>query len=428
MPNLNDFGPAVDARDAVALRNALVQRTIYGIADSENPADFVANTSGTVSLGLAYRGNVFWLDPNDTTSAHDAVTVIVTDDGYRYLVSDFKMPRSVIASNQTAPPGSPSIGDAYLTSAAPTGAWAGHGEQVAVYTSRGWVFVAPQVGELIYVADGTARWMYLNEGGAMVERFGQQPASIPDGALIGGQRRFIVENMTTNTPPGSPALGQYWIVGNSPTGAWAGQTGNIATNYGSGWVFIAASNGLEAYLKNTTASVTYDGSAWVSSSGAWLRFASAITAGTGSTTAPTGGTYWNGTATPTTNDRRIIDTVTLSFAASASSRLLRFKYRADITGFSANTGSTQMYLACALFRDSEVNAVAWGYLQQSTQRVLHDTVPTTIDMIPSRAEGEFLLPAGNTNSRTYRVAIMSRATNVDVTQLARRTFSVEEAF
>ncbi len=51
-----------------------------------------------------------------------------------------------------------------------------------------------------------------------------------------------VENMTTNTPPGSPADGVMYIVGASPTGAWVGHSKAIARYVadGSFWEFFAA--------------------------------------------------------------------------------------------------------------------------------------------------------------------------------------------
>jgi hypothetical protein len=37
-----------------------------------------------------------------------------------------------------------------------------------------------------------------------------------------------VKQQGVNTPPGSPANGDGYIVGAAPTGAWAGQAGKIA--------------------------------------------------------------------------------------------------------------------------------------------------------------------------------------------------------
>ena len=40
-----------------------------------------------------------------------------------------------------------------------------------------------------------------------------------------------------NAPPGSPAAGDVYVVGTSPTGAWSGRANTIAIYYG-GWKFV----------------------------------------------------------------------------------------------------------------------------------------------------------------------------------------------
>ena len=51
----------------------------------------------------------------------------------------------------------------------------------------------------------------------------------------------------TNTPPGTPAEGDRYIVGSSPTGAWAGHAGEIATLIGGGWTFTVPAAGWFVY-------------------------------------------------------------------------------------------------------------------------------------------------------------------------------------
>lgn len=430
MPTVNEFKPALDARDAVALRNALVKRCIYALADSDDPTDFVANTDGQVTIGLGYAGAVFWLDPADTTTAHDGITCIVTSDGYRYKVSDFVAPYSVLAINQTTPPGSPSIGDAYLTSAAPTGAWAGEGEQIAVYTSRGWVFVQPRVGQQIYVADGTSAFFFLDENGDIVVQTQSGPNTIRDGSLIGGQRRFIVESQTVNTPPGSPGLGIYWIVGPSPTGAWSGQAAKIATSYdGSNWTFITPPTGLEAYDKVSGSNFIFiTGTGWISAAGAWGKIAYVKTMGSGSTTAPTGshagGSVSTG-ATPTTSFRQIFDNATLTHQASKVGSLLRFTYDATVlTAANSGTlpaGSVNTIFAICLYRDSESSAIDWVLIGNGDNASMQSPHHAT-----------FLLQSADALSHVYKIGILSLMNTAggparDVTSIAYRTLQVEES-
>lgn len=63
----------------------------------------------------------------------------------------------------------------------------------------------------------------------------------------------------TNTPPSSPATDDTYVIGTSPTGAWAGQGGNFARWTGSAWYIEAAGlgamavdpNGADIYFKTT---------------------------------------------------------------------------------------------------------------------------------------------------------------------------------
>ena len=73
--------------------------------------------------------------------------------------------------------------------------------------------------------------------------------------------QLAVQNRTLTAPPGSPALGESWIVAGSPTGAWSGQAGKVAAWY-SAWVFLAPAEGWLAYDRGADEFVRYSGSAW----------------------------------------------------------------------------------------------------------------------------------------------------------------------
>lgn len=67
----------------------------------------------------------------------------------------------------------------------------------------------------------------------------------------------------SNAPPGSPSEGDTYIVGSSPTGAWAGETNSVAYYYGGEWRLYPASAGWIAHIQNETTYRAFDGSAWV---------------------------------------------------------------------------------------------------------------------------------------------------------------------
>lgn len=70
-----------------------------------------------------------------------------------------------------------------------------------------------------------------------------------------------------STPPSSPTRGNAYLVGSSATGAWVGQTGNIAVYVGSlspsGWAFVQRKEGMVVYLKSVQKFIAYIGTSWV---------------------------------------------------------------------------------------------------------------------------------------------------------------------
>ncbi len=75
----------------------------------------------------------------------------------------------------------------------------------------------------------------------------------------------VVQEVSLNTPPGSPTVGQCWVVGSSPTGAWAGKASQIAQAVdGGGWFFVAPFKRLKLWNETTDEYVMFDGTNWVS--------------------------------------------------------------------------------------------------------------------------------------------------------------------
>ena len=61
--------------------------------------------------------------------------------------------------NLTAPPGSPSDGDAYIIAASGSGDWSGHDGKIALYNS-GWTIITPKGGMQVFVHDEKAWYGY----------------------------------------------------------------------------------------------------------------------------------------------------------------------------------------------------------------------------------------------------------------------------
>lgn len=69
---------------------------------------------------------------------------------------------SVIDRDLSAPPVSPAIGDTYIVGAAPTGAWAGHVNHVAIWSGVGWLFTVPKSGAHAWMQDEPAPSIYFD--------------------------------------------------------------------------------------------------------------------------------------------------------------------------------------------------------------------------------------------------------------------------
>lgn len=74
----------------------------------------------------------------------------------------------------------------------------------------------------------------------------------------------VAQDVGLNTPPGSPTVGQCWVVGSSPTGAWAGKANQIAQAVdGGGWYFVVPFKRLRLWNETADEYYVYDGAAWV---------------------------------------------------------------------------------------------------------------------------------------------------------------------
>ncbi len=65
------------------------------------------------------------------------------------------------------------------------------------------------------------------------------------------------------TPPLSPAGGAAWVVGTSATGAWAGQSGKIASLQSGQWLFIEPKDGMRIINLATGQDLRRLGGTWI---------------------------------------------------------------------------------------------------------------------------------------------------------------------
>jgi Protein of unknown function (DUF2793) len=80
-------------------------------------------------------------------------------------------------------------------------------------------------------------------------------------AIIDAISHAVVEDRLTE-PPGSPAVGQAWIVGEAATDAWAGHDRQLAVWTGGGWRFVAPVDGMTVLDKAVGYRRFWAGSDW----------------------------------------------------------------------------------------------------------------------------------------------------------------------
>lgn len=65
-----------------------------------------------------------------------------------------------------------------------------------------------------------------------------------------------------NTPPGSPSEGDRYIVGSSPTDAWASNAGDLAVYIDSAWEFHTPQEAWRLWDQGEETALVFDGSSW----------------------------------------------------------------------------------------------------------------------------------------------------------------------
>lgn len=86
---------------------------------------------------------------------------------------------------------------------------------------------------------------FLFAGQAQKEAFVNEAHALLDALLHG-----VVEGRA-DAPPADPDDGLCWLVGDAPTGAWAGQAGKIACRQQGLWLFVAPRDGLRMFDRSS---------------------------------------------------------------------------------------------------------------------------------------------------------------------------------
>jgi hypothetical protein len=108
------------------------------------------------------------------------------------------------------------------------------------------------------MADTTARFEFplLAAGQAQKELTHNEALTLIDALTCP-----VVEAVLA-TPPSSPVPGEGWIVGASPTGAWAGHGGSLAFWTDGGWRFVTPREGVTVWLRIAGTHARRTATAW----------------------------------------------------------------------------------------------------------------------------------------------------------------------
>lgn len=105
----------------------------------------------------------------------------------------------------------------------------------------------------------SARWALplLETGQAQKEMFHNEAVAAIDLIV-----QAVAVSAGSDAPPETPAPGACWIVGEAPTGDWAGMAGRLAGWTAGGWRFVAPVEGMAVWIADRAVMARYRGSGW----------------------------------------------------------------------------------------------------------------------------------------------------------------------
>lgn len=407
---------AIMALDPEDIRAAIVSELVPIIASNVDPQTWdpreLPGVGGNTWQAVIWQEHIWYRD-EDSLVDHDELTCIRLLDGIAYLTNDVRFPGFVLSRTTATPPDEidRAYGDTYRVPSGATDDWAGHEDEDAMWTARGYRFREPVTGDLHYVVDESGYEHYSAEDewedgfGTLVFETGLVR---PNSLLI---RSWAVENDTTTAPPATGPAGEQYIIGPSATGAWSGHDKKLAWRPATDAAFVITTpfTGEEAYNKATSTRLRWTGTAWQAAISGYAQVIEAENLATlnianNDGSDPFGYVLSSTAPVSTQNDSNFADTLTVSVTADVANQVVEVEYVASVLTALAMTvaGSaiTQYSIVAAFYVDSETNARSWQRIFLRKQASGAHDANLLVEFQP-RCVGKLTL--GDTSAHTIKV-------------------------
>lgn len=212
------------------------ENLVAGVTGTEVTADFLNAIQEEIIKIVTEAG----LDPSasDWTQLWQALQVhgLSTANRSRQWLA-------VTSMTVSSPPASPASGDTYLIPSGASDAWSANVGKIAQWTGSAWSYLTPPDGHGISLPDGR---VFERISGAYVEFLASRDwASSRTAAVtkLGRLPWLPVLSMTLSSAPGSPAVGDTYLIPSGATGVWAANVGKIAEYTDASWSYLTPPDG-----------------------------------------------------------------------------------------------------------------------------------------------------------------------------------------
>ena len=155
-----------------------------------------ARTAGNTLSGNIAMGTHLITGLGDPLASTDATNQQWVKDHVDSKLRGLDPQDSVLDMDLTAPPGTPAIGDRHIIAAIASGLWTGKENQIAEWSSTGWLYTVPNKGYALYNEEDNRQYVFngtawVDFGGAIATG---TPVEITDATNAGGAATTVAKS------------------------------------------------------------------------------------------------------------------------------------------------------------------------------------------------------------------------------------------